>query len=54
MRFRSPLYANKVILTSRIAFALMLYNAERILRMKHPGPWAEERKCLTHAHHAKR
>jgi hypothetical protein len=33
-------------LNSRIAFALMLYNAERILRMKHPGPWQEERERL--------
>lgn len=33
-------------LNSRIAFALMLYNAERILRMKHPGPWHEERERL--------
>jgi hypothetical protein len=33
-------------LNSRIAFALMLYNAERILSMKHPGPWQEERERL--------
>ena len=33
-------------LNSRIAFALMLYNAERIFRMKHPGPWQEERRRL--------
>jgi hypothetical protein len=33
-------------LNSRIAFALMLYNAERILRMKHPRPWQEERERL--------
>lgn len=33
-------------LNSRIAFALMLYNAERLLRMKHPGPWQEERERL--------
>lgn len=33
-------------LNSRIAFALMLYNAERALRMKHPGPWREERQRL--------
>jgi len=33
-------------LNSRIAFALMLYNAERILRMKCPGPWQEERARL--------
>ena len=33
-------------LNSRIAFALMLYNAERLLRMKHPGPWREERERL--------
>jgi len=33
-------------LNSRIAFALMLYNAERALRMKHPGPWHEERERL--------
>ena len=24
----------------------MLYNAERLLRMKHPGPWQEERERL--------
>jgi hypothetical protein len=33
-------------LNSRIAFAFMLYNAERILRMKHPGPWQSERRRL--------
>ena len=33
-------------LNSRIAFALMLYNAERVLRMKHPGPWSKERERL--------
>ena len=33
-------------LNSRIAFAFMLYNAERILRMKHPGPWKSERRRL--------
>jgi hypothetical protein len=33
-------------LNSRIAFALMLYNAERLLRMKHPGRWQEERERL--------
>ena len=33
-------------LNSRIAFALMLYNAERVVRMKHPGPWQQERKRM--------
>jgi hypothetical protein len=33
-------------LNSRIAFVLMLYNADRLLRMKHPGPWQEERERL--------
>ncbi|MBN2563449.1 MAG: transposase [Phycisphaerae bacterium] len=33
-------------LNSRIAFAFMLYNAERVLRMKHPGPWQSERRRL--------
>ncbi len=33
-------------INSRIGFTLMLYNAERILRMRHPGPWEEERKRL--------
>jgi hypothetical protein len=33
-------------LNSRIAFALMLYNAERVLRMKHPGDWRDERERL--------
>lgn len=33
-------------LNSRIAFALMLYNADGVLRMKHPGPWQEERDRL--------
>jgi len=33
-------------LNSRIAFAPMLYNAERVLRMKHPGTWQEERQRL--------
>ena len=31
---------------ARLAFVGMLYNAERILRMKHPGPWQEERERL--------
>jgi hypothetical protein len=33
-------------LNSRTAFVLMLYNAERVLRMKHPGPWHQERERL--------
>jgi len=33
-------------LNSRTAFVLMLYNAERLLRMKHPGPWHQERQRL--------
>ena len=33
-------------LNRRIAFALMRYNAERVLRMKHPGPCPEERERL--------
>jgi len=33
-------------LNSRIAFALMLYNAERTFRMKHPGPWHDEHHRL--------
>jgi len=32
---------------ARLAFAMMLYNAERVLRMKHPGPWEEERERLS-------
>jgi hypothetical protein len=36
-------YANH----ARLAFVFMLYNAERILRMKHPGPWQEEKKKLS-------
>jgi hypothetical protein len=32
---------------ARLAFVFMLYNAERLLRMKHPGPWQEERKRLS-------
>jgi hypothetical protein len=32
---------------ARLAFVFMLYNAERVLRMKHPGPWQEERKKLS-------
>jgi len=31
-------------LNSRIAFALMLYNAERVFAMKHPEPWREARE----------
>ena len=31
-------------LNSRTAFVLMLYNAERLLQMKHPGPWQQERQ----------
>lgn len=33
-------------LNSRTAFVLMLYNADRVLRMKHPGPWQQERQTL--------
>ena len=33
-------------LNSRISFALMLYNAERVLRMTHPGPWQDEQRRL--------
>jgi hypothetical protein len=32
---------------ARLAFVFMVYNAERLLRMKHPGPWQEERKRLS-------
>ena len=32
---------------ARLAFVFMLYNAERLLRMKHPGPWQEERRNLS-------
>ena len=32
---------------ARLAFAMMLYNAERVLRMKHPGPWEEEKERLS-------
>lgn len=31
---------------SRIAFVIMLYNGERILRMKHPNDWREEKDRL--------
>lgn len=34
------------LIHSRIAFTLMLYNADRILRMKFPGTWDEERERL--------
>ena len=34
------------LIHARIAFALMLYNADRILRMKFPGMWDEERERL--------
>jgi len=33
-------------LNSRIAFALMLYNAERVFRMKHPDLWNEAHRRL--------
>ena len=33
-------------LNSRMGFAFMLYNAERVLRMTYPGPWAEHRQRL--------
>jgi hypothetical protein len=33
-------------IVSRIAFVLMLYNAEHILREKYPGPWSQERDQL--------
>lgn len=33
-------------INSRIAFVLMLYNGERILRMKHPNDWREEKDRL--------
>jgi hypothetical protein len=32
---------------ARLAFVFMLYNAERILRMKYPGPWQQERRRLS-------
>lgn len=32
---------------ARLSFVFMLYNAERLLRMKHPGPWQQERKRLS-------
>jgi len=31
---------------ARLAFIFMLYNAERLLRLKHPGPWQKERERL--------
>lgn len=31
---------------ARLAFVFMLYNAERLLRLKHPGPWQKERERL--------
>jgi len=31
---------------SHIAFCLMLYNSEKIITMKHPGPWQEEMERL--------
>ena len=31
---------------ARIGFVLMLYNAERIMRMKYPGFWADEKEKL--------
>ncbi len=31
---------------SKVAFVLMLYNGERILRMKHPNDWREEKDRL--------
>lgn len=33
-------------INSRIGFVLMLYNSERILRMKHPHDWREEKDRL--------
>jgi len=33
-------------IVARIAFVLMLYNAEHILREKYPGPWSQEREEL--------
>ena len=33
-------------LNSPIAFGLILYNAERVLRMRHAGPWQKERERL--------
>ena len=33
-------------LNSRMAFAFMLYNAERVLGMKYPGQWSEHRERL--------
>lgn len=32
---------------ARLAFVFMLYNAERLLRMKYPGPWQQERQRLS-------
>jgi hypothetical protein len=34
-------------INARIAFALMLYNAEHIMRMRHPGAWQDQRYKLS-------
>jgi len=34
------------LIHARIAFTLMLYNADHVLRMKFPGPWEQERERL--------
>jgi hypothetical protein len=34
-------------INARIAFALMLYNAEHIMKMRHPGPWQDQRYRLS-------
>lgn len=34
-------------INSRIAFALMLYNSEHIMKMRHPGAWQDQRYRLS-------
>jgi hypothetical protein len=34
-------------INARVAFALMLYNAEHIMKMRHPGAWQDQRYRLS-------